>query len=132
LLLALWLDFESLPCYNDKKMTKAADPTTTKNPTEQHPANTPPQKLRVGRELADTTWRMAVPVVLFAGLGIVADRSLGSKPWLTLLGVIVGFACAGLLVKRQLDRWPASLPKPGSYERNRKPGDDEDKDYYND
>ena len=27
---------------------------------------------------------------------------------------------------------PAPLPKPGSYERNRRPGDDEDKDYYND
>jgi hypothetical protein len=112
-------------------MTKAAA-KTTKNPVKESGAGTPPQKLQVGRELTDTTWRMAVPVVLFAGLGIVIDRSLGSKPWVTLLGVIVGFVCAGYLVKRQLGRWPTTMPKPGSYERNRRPGDDEDKDYYND
>ena len=51
----------------------------------------------------DTTWRIAVPVILFAALGIWADRSFGSKPWLTLLAVVVGFVFAGLLLKRQLD-----------------------------
>lgn len=50
----------------------------------------------------DTTWRMAVPVVLFTILGIVADRRLHTKPWLTLPSVLVGFALAILLVKRQL------------------------------
>lgn len=89
------------------------------------------QDLNVGRELADTTWRIAVPVVLFAGLGIALDRTLGSKPWFTLAGTVVGFICAGILVKYQIDRIPAPLPKPGSYERNRRPGDDENKDYYN-
>ena len=92
-----------------------------------------PRSLNVGRELADTTWRIAVPVVVFAGLGLLADRSISSAPWFTLVGMAVGFVFASLLVKRQLDRWPAPLPKPGSYERNRKPGDEEDnKDYYND
>lgn len=51
----------------------------------------------------DTTWRIAVPVILCAALGIWADRSWGTKPWLTLLAVVAGFALAGLLLKRQLD-----------------------------
>jgi hypothetical protein len=50
----------------------------------------------------DTTWRIATPVILFAVLGIMADRTFGSKPWVTLLGVIIGFVFAVLLVKRQL------------------------------
>lgn len=96
---------------------------------------TPPRtarQLRVGYELADTTWRMTVPVVLFACLGIVIDRATGSKPWVTLLGVVIGFIVAGFLIKKQLERWPNLPVKPGSYERNRKPDDDEDKDYYSD
>jgi predicted F0F1-ATPase subunit len=51
----------------------------------------------------DTTWRIAVPVILGAALGIWADRSWGTKPWLTLLAVVIGFVFAGLLLKRQLD-----------------------------
>ena len=51
---------------------------------------------------------------------------------MTLLGMVAGFAIASYLIKKQLERWPATPVKPGSYERNRKPGDDEDKDYYND
>lgn len=96
----------------------------------------PDNQLRVGRELLDTTWRIAVPVVLLAGIGIVADRTWHTKPWLSLAGMALGFVCAAYLVKQQLDRWPAPLPKPGSYERNRRPGDprdeDDEKDYYND
>ncbi len=50
----------------------------------------------------DTTWRIATPVVLFTLLGIYADLHLKSKPWLTLLGVVIGFAGAVLLVKKQI------------------------------
>ena len=57
----------------------------------------------IARQFLDTTWRIAIPVVLFALLGIFADRKLGSKPWLTLLGLVIGFVIAGWLVKRQLD-----------------------------
>ena len=50
----------------------------------------------------DTTWRIAIPVVAFTVLGIAIDLHVGTKPWLTFLGVIVGFALAIALVKRQL------------------------------
>jgi F0F1-type ATP synthase assembly protein I len=52
----------------------------------------------------DTTWRIAVPVILFTVLGILADLQFGTKPWLTLVvGVPVGCVFAVLLVKRQLE-----------------------------
>ena len=118
-------------------MTKAAKARTsgTKLTTAKTDPIDAPRELRIGRELADTTWRMTVPVVLFAGLGIAADKTLGSQPWLTLVGLITGFGIAAWLILRQLRRWPTLPVKPGSYERNRRPGDkqdDEEKDYYND
>ena len=60
--------------------------------------------MHVGRELLDTTWRMLVPVVIFAGFGILLDVTLGSKPWITLLGTCVGFYFAIQLIKKQIDR----------------------------
>jgi len=50
----------------------------------------------------DTTWRIAIPVLAMTMLGIFADRKLGTKPWLTLLSVVIGFGLAALLVKRQI------------------------------
>jgi hypothetical protein len=90
-----------------KEMSKAAHSAHSGHSakTVPHRSELPAiQKLSVGRELLDTTWRMTVPVILFAGLGIAADKALGSQPWVTLLGTIVGFVFATLLVKRQIDR----------------------------
>ena len=55
------------------------------------------------RDFADTTWRIAVPVVLFAGAGIWVDKTYGSKPWATLAGTFIGFGFGAWLVKLQLD-----------------------------
>ena len=56
----------------------------------------------IALDLLDTTWRIATPVVLLAGLGIFIDIKAHTKPWLTLVGLVVGFVCAGLLLKQQL------------------------------
>lgn len=80
-------------------MKQAAASPTTKAPSGKVPftAGT------VALTFLDTTWRMATPILLFTVLGIIADRSLGTKPWLTLLvAVPIGFVFAILLVKRQL------------------------------
>jgi len=79
-------------------MKQAAASTTTK------PSPNAPQ-LGVGAvalAFLDTTWRIATPVVGMTILGIWADRSWGTKPWLTLLSVVIGFGMAVLLVKSQL------------------------------
>lgn len=67
------------------------------------PGDAKPQ-FNVVSELADTTWRMAVPVLIFAGLGLFIDKKIDSAPWLTLLGMIIGFIFAAYLVKQQITR----------------------------
>lgn len=57
----------------------------------------------LGLTFLDTTWRMATPVIVFVIGGIIADRSFGTKPWLTLLAVVLGFAVSGVLLKKQLE-----------------------------
>ena len=54
-------------------------------------------------QFADTTWRIATPVILFAAFGLFLDRQLNSGPWLTLTGMVIGFVAAGALVKKQLN-----------------------------
>ncbi len=64
----------------------------------------PVKQLNVARELLDVTWRIATPVLIFAGIGIVIDRAIGSQPWMTLLGTMVGLLFASQLIKRQINR----------------------------
>ncbi|HSW99076.1 MAG TPA: AtpZ/AtpI family protein [Candidatus Saccharimonadales bacterium] len=79
-------------------MKQAADAPTTKSGGND--VNTTVGVLAL--TFLDTTWRIATPVILCTVLGIIADRKLGSKPWITLVSVVVGFGLAILLVKRQL------------------------------
>ena len=66
--------------------------------------NTPFTAGIIGLTFLDTTWRIVTPVLLFTVLGIVADRTLGTKPWLTIIvAVPLGFVFAALLIKRQLE-----------------------------
>ncbi len=67
-----------------------------------HDTTPAPKKLNVVREIADTTWRMTIPVVIFAFIGIFIDVKLDSKPWVTLLGVAVGFYFAYVLIRKQI------------------------------
>lgn len=52
--------------------------------------------------IADTTWRMFVPTIGLTFLGWMADKQWGTKPWLFILGIIVGATISALLVRRQL------------------------------
>lgn len=52
--------------------------------------------------IGDTTWRMFVPSVGFTLLGVWADGEFGTKPWLMIVGIVVGFLGAFLLVKKQI------------------------------
>ena len=53
--------------------------------------------------IADTTWRMFVPSIGMTLLGVWLDTVFTTKPWLMIIGIIVGFAFAILLVKKQMD-----------------------------
>lgn len=52
--------------------------------------------------LADTTWRVAVPTVLFSGLGIFIDNKLHTTPLFTIIGLVIGLAGAGALIWQQV------------------------------
>ncbi len=53
---------------------------------------------------ADTTWRMFVPIIGGTALGVWADNTYASKPWVTIIGVSIGVVIATLLVRNQLKR----------------------------
>lgn len=77
----------------------AAKPSTT--PADNDATN-PVRDLKIIQSFADTTWRIAVPVVGLTLVGIYIDKHAGTKPWVTLAGSILGFVIAGLLIKRQI------------------------------
>lgn len=52
--------------------------------------------------MADTTWRMFVPTIGLLLAGHYLDTLWHTKPWMMLVGVTIGGAIAGLLIKRQL------------------------------
>ncbi|HRN97632.1 MAG TPA: AtpZ/AtpI family protein [Candidatus Saccharibacteria bacterium] len=54
--------------------------------------------------MADTTWRMFIPIIGLAIGGVALDVNLATKPWFTIAGIIVGTGVAGLLVYRQIKR----------------------------
>lgn len=86
-------------------MTKPADAGTEISDSTDEPKQPPVTSLRqlkITQALLETTWRIAAPVVLGTGLGIFLDLRLGTKPWLTLLGVAAGFMIAGKLIARLL------------------------------
>jgi F0F1-type ATP synthase assembly protein I len=84
--------------YSEQEMTKKAAAPTTKSVS----GNDHFSLGTLASDLMDTAWRIAVPVLLFAGAGIFVDSQVGSEPWCTLLGTVIGFIFAGLLVKKQL------------------------------
>jgi F0F1-type ATP synthase assembly protein I len=54
--------------------------------------------------MGDTAWRMFIPIIGFLVLGIFADHQFGSKPWVTIIGLVLGIILAALLVKRQFNK----------------------------
>ena len=55
------------------------------------------------KDTGDTTWRMFVPSIGMTLLGVWLDTVFTTMPWLMIIGIIVGFAFAILLVKKQMD-----------------------------
>ncbi len=54
--------------------------------------------------IGDTTWRMFVPSVGFTLLGVYLDEKFQTSPWLMIIGVLIGFLGAFLLVREQIGR----------------------------
>lgn len=54
--------------------------------------------------IADTTWRLFIPIVGLTIAGLVADKQFGTKPWVMVTGMIIGVAVACLLVRQQIKK----------------------------
>lgn len=54
------------------------------------------------KTVAGTTWRMFVPTIGFTLVGLVADYYYGTKPWLMVAGIALGFAVSFSLVWLQV------------------------------
>jgi F0F1-type ATP synthase assembly protein I len=77
--------------------TETKKPASTRDEHEQTSA-----AVVVFGTVADTTWRLFVPVVVGCVLGVIADRVWSVKPFATLSGIIIGVIVAVLLVRQQL------------------------------
>lgn len=63
-----------------------------------------PSSLALLADMADTTWRMFAPTIPLIILGDWLDGKYNTRPWLLLLGAIVGGLIAALLIKQLLRR----------------------------
>lgn len=53
-------------------------------------------------QLMDTTWRVALPILLLCYIGIQIDKHNHTQPLFTLIGLFLSLAIASLLVYRQI------------------------------
>lgn len=54
--------------------------------------------------IADTTWRMFVPIIGLVILGVWLDNLWHTKPWLTVAGTVLGIIISFALIVQQMKR----------------------------
>ena len=90
------------PVYLLLYMVYMRAPNDTSNGTPVEPPKQSTVLLLLGT-IADTTWRMFVPIVGLLLLGVWVDRSYGTLPWGIITLTTVGIAIALALVRSQLN-----------------------------
>ncbi|HMI09779.1 MAG TPA: AtpZ/AtpI family protein [Candidatus Saccharimonadales bacterium] len=80
--------------------------STSPNDRDEHqvPPKTSSTVILLLLTMGDTTWRMFVPVIGLLVLGLFVDQWLNTKPWIMIIGLILGVGLAALLVKRQFNK----------------------------
>lgn len=76
------------------------------NDTPSGTPNEPPKQstvLLLLGTIADTTWRMFVPIVGLLLLGVWIDKTYDTLPWAMIVLLIIGILIAGELIRRQLN-----------------------------
>ncbi len=81
-------------------MTKTEDTL----PADDAPKPAPNAVLQMIVTMADTTWRMFVPILSLLLVGIYFDKASRSFPWMTLLGFALGVAVSALLIRNQFKK----------------------------
>jgi hypothetical protein len=76
-------------------------PKTSEHGTHHEPPKQSTVLLLLGT-IADTTWRMFLPVLIGVAVGFWLDSVLKTQPWLAITGVILGSIGSGYFVLQQL------------------------------
>lgn len=77
------------------------EPTDTPRGTPDEPPKQSTVLLLLGT-IADTTWRMFVPIVGLLMLGLWVDKTFDTLPWAMIILTVIGVAVAAELIRRQL------------------------------
>lgn len=100
--------FEACLASSYKNVTLLVYMSTMQNAprgTEPPPKPTKRQTAILLATIADTTWRMFVPILGLLALGLWCDKQVfASTPWLTVGGLLLGILLATALVRQQLKR----------------------------
>jgi len=78
-------------------------PNDTPSGTPDEPPKQDSTVLLLLGTIADTTWRMFVPIVGLLLLGVWIDKTYGTLPWAMIILLIVGIMVAAELIRRQLN-----------------------------
>lgn len=78
------------------------EPSDTSNGAPSEPPKDTSTVLLLLGTIADTTWRMFVPIIGLMILGLWIDKTYGTLPWALISLTIVGILIAAELVRRQL------------------------------
>lgn len=81
-------------------MAKNKEPTKEETPKVPSSATV----LLMFATIADTTWRMFVPIIGLVILGVWLDNLWHTKPWLTVAGTVLGIIISFALIVQQMKR----------------------------
>lgn len=73
--------------------------------------------LTVGLQFADTTWRVAIPILGLCFIGIKLDKHYHSAPLFVLIGLFISIILATVLVYKQLK---SAYPDFFNFKKDRK------------
>ena len=74
-----------------------------------------PEVPKFGSVMAEMAWQVAVPFMVFTLGGNWIDGQNDSEPLFTIIGLFLGIASVGLIVKRLIDRhYPDTFKKEDS------------------
>jgi ATP synthase protein I len=115
-----------------KESREEAIKRLTKSASELEARSAPPTSQEVaGMAVVNQAWKIVADLFggVFVGLalGLLADRFLGTSPWGTIGGVLLGFALSIYMARRTANRLMAQAKAAGVEPRSI-PFDDEDEE----
>lgn len=100
---------------NNKSNTSTQSSEPRKVRVSKKSSKSSEPKRQFGVHMAETAWRVAVPFLLFVLGGTAIDKTLGTMPVFTLIGLVVAVLAMSLAVYKYVNHH-----FPETFERNDK------------